>query len=61
MCLERLIIFYIELNSSYLPFHDGPNINPTITTLVALANYADAKEINSIHVQCNSDNVERHG
>jgi hypothetical protein len=61
MGLERLTVFSTKLNSSYLPFHDGPNIDPTITTLVALPNYANAKKINSIHVQRNSDDVERHG
>lgn len=47
-----------ENKQQYLPFHDGSNIDTSITTLVALTNYADAKEINSIHVECNSDNIE---
>jgi hypothetical protein len=47
-----------ENKQQYLPFHDGPNIDTSITTFVALTNYADAKKINSIHVECNSDDVE---
>lgn len=44
-----------------LPFHYGPNVNPTVPTLIALSHYWYAQKVDSVHIQSYGDYVQRHG
>lgn len=44
-----------------LPFHYGPNVNPTIPTLIALSHYWYAQKVDGVHIQSYCDYVQRHG
>lgn len=42
----------------HAPFHNTSNVDTTITALVALTDNADPEEVNSVHVERDSHDVE---
>ena len=48
----------MEINT---PFHDGSDIDATITSLGGLPDYGYAKKVNRFHIESDGDDIEGHG
>lgn len=49
---------HIRSHMTYLPFHNGTDINATIAAIITLANDRNTKEIHSIHIQSDRNYIQ---